>query len=151
MKEPTMCRLTLHNSQVYKRNCKCHRLTKKGFLPIFTSDKMKKTNDIPKSRQFTITVQSRSSNSSAAKIYFGTTRTCKFFGDFLRSKMSLPPSSITRSLQKLNHCPPKYFSQLALSALMRRHLHFLCVWSSMRVIVLHFSFRIVLDTSFGKC
>ena len=58
MKEPTMCRLTLHNSQVYKRDCKCHRLTKKGFLPIFTSDKMKRTNGIPKSRQFTITVQS---------------------------------------------------------------------------------------------
>jgi len=35
-------------------------------------------------------------NSSAAKIYFGTTRMCKFFGDFLRSKMILPPSSITR-------------------------------------------------------
>ena len=33
---------------------------------------------------------SRSSNSSAAKIYFRTIRTCNFFGDFSRSKMSLP-------------------------------------------------------------
>jgi len=47
---------------------------------------------------------SRSSDSLAAKIYFRTTRTCKFFGDFSTSKMSLPPSTITRSLQKLNHC-----------------------------------------------
>ena len=39
-----------HNSWVYKRDCKCHRLTKKGFLPIFTSDKMKRTNGIPKLR-----------------------------------------------------------------------------------------------------
>nr|ABN06175.1 hypothetical protein MtrDRAFT_AC151522g34v2 [Medicago truncatula] len=50
---------------------------------------------------------SRSSNSSTTKIYVGTTRTCKFFCDFSRSKMSLPPSSITCYLQKLNHCPPK--------------------------------------------
>nr|ABN09823.1 hypothetical protein MtrDRAFT_AC167711g3v2 [Medicago truncatula] len=53
---------------------------------------------------------SRSSISSTTKIYFGTTRICKFFCDFSRSKMNLPPSSITCYLQKLNHCPPKYFS-----------------------------------------
>ena len=134
MKELSMCRLTLHNSQVYKRDRQCHRLTKKGFLPIFTSNKMNKTNGIPRLRQFTITVQAirqnnRMSNSLTTNIYFRTTRTCKFFGDFSRSKMSLPPSSITRSLQKSNHCPPKYFSQLALSAVMRRHLYFLCILS----------------------
>ena len=155
MKEPTMCILTFHNSQVYKRDYKCHRLTKKEFLSIFTSNKMKRTNGIPKSRQFTITVQSDTSKQQkfkqfSSKDLFGTTRTCKFFGDFSRSKMSLPPSSITRLLYKLNHCPPKYFLQFALSAVMRRHLYFLCVWSSMRVIVLRFSFRIVLDTLFGN-
>jgi len=30
---------------------------------------------------------SRSSNSSTTKIYYGTTRTCRFFYDFSRSKM----------------------------------------------------------------
>nr|ABN05819.1 hypothetical protein MtrDRAFT_AC148918g22v2 [Medicago truncatula] len=82
-------------------------------------------NDIMKKKQMTsqsqdslrlhckvIRQNSRSSDSSTTKIYFRTTRICKFFCDFSRSKMSLPPSSITRYLPKLNHCPPKLMSNL---------------------------------------
>ena len=157
MKEPTMCRLTLHNSQVYKRDCKCHRLTKKGiFANIYITQNEKNkwhpkvkivydysTKRYAKIVEVQIVQQQRSTLEQLECASSSVT--------FSRSKMSLPPSSITRSLHKLNHCPPKYFSQLALSAVVRQHLYFLCVWSSMRVIVLCFSFRIVLATSFRKC
>ena len=150
-----MCRLTLHNSQVYKRDYKCHKLTKKGFFSIFISDKMKRTNGISMSRQFMITVQSDTPKQQKFKQFSNkdilwNNSNVQVLRRLFKIKDELT-TFFTRSLQKLNRCPPKYFSQLALSAVVRRHLYFLRVWSSMRVIVLRFPFRIVLGTSFGKC
>lgn len=85
------------------------------------------------------------------KIYLGTTWTCMFLGGCSRSKISLPPTSNTRSRQKLNHWSPKYFSWFALSTVIKWHPYLVWVWSSMNVVVFRFPFRTVLDISLGKC
>jgi len=43
MKKPIICKLPLHNSQIYKIEYYCHRLTKNGLMSIFTHTKWTKT------------------------------------------------------------------------------------------------------------
>ena len=39
-KKPMMCEIWLHIIQNYKKECCCYIVTKKGLIPIFTSDEI---------------------------------------------------------------------------------------------------------------
>jgi len=45
-----MCKLWLHTSLNYKRECHCYRVFQKGLLHIFTSDKVNLRSSITESR-----------------------------------------------------------------------------------------------------